>query len=373
LSKYFFSAPGRIEIGGNHTDHQRGSVLTASIDLETTCTAAKNCTDRIYISSDGFESFNIDLSDLSIRENERETPAALVRGVAAWFIENGYNISGFDAEISSNIPIGKGLSSSASFEVLIGNVFTGLFDLETSPLGIARAGKYAENTYFGKPCGFMDQMACSFQGCMMIDFYDPKNPVIKPVKTDLEGYSICVVAADDSHADLTADYAAIPDDMKKVSAYFGKKDLRDIDPDEFYPAIKELRHLGDRPVLRAVHFFEDMKRVKKQYTALKARDTKEFLRLVKESGQSSMAYLQNIYSPSDVNRQGLSIALALAEQVLNDDGAYRVHGGGFAGTILAFVPDKKKEEFKNRISAVFGEGCCCFLKITERPEEGAGI
>ena len=373
MDKKSFSAPGRIEIGGNHTDHQRGMVLTAAIDLETTCTAAINGTDKIRISSDGFGAFEIDLNDLSVRENEKEKPAALVRGIAAWFKENGYAVSGFDAEVSSNIPIGKGLSSSASFEVLIGNVFTGLFDLETTPLEIALAGKYAENTYFGKPCGFMDQTASSFRGCMMIDFYDPLNPVIKPVKADLEGYSICVVAADDSHADLTADYAAIPADMKKIAAYFGKNDLRDVNPDEFYPAIKELRHIGDRPVLRAIHFFEDNRRVEKQFDTLKARDTKEFLRLVKESGQSSMAYLQNIYSPSDVGRQGLSIALALAEQILADAGAYRVHGGGFAGTILAFVPDSKKEEFAGRMSAVFGEGSCCFLKITERPGKGAEI
>jgi galactokinase len=212
----------------------------------------------------------------------------------------------------------------------------------------------------------MDQVASSFSGCMMIDFLDPADPVITPVVADLSGYSMCLVAADDSHEDLTADYAAITDEMKSVAAYFGKGDLRDVPPGVFYPAIKELRRLGDRPVLRAIHFFEECKRVEKQFEALKAGDTKAFLKLVTESGLSSLSCLQNIYSSSNVNQQGLSLALALAGQVLGGEGACRVHGGGFAGTILAFVPDALKEEFTARMSAVFGDGCCYFLSIQER-------
>jgi galactokinase len=242
-------------------------------------------------------------------------------------------------------------------------VFSGLFGLGLSPLDIALAGKFAENVYFGKPCGLMDQAASSFGGCMMIDFNDPLAPIVSPVSADLTGYSMCVVAADDSHADLTANYAAIPDEMKKVAAYFGKDVLRDVPPGAFYKAIKDLRFFGDRPVLRAIHFFEDCGRVERQYQALQAGDTDTFLKLVKESGRSSLAYLQNIYNPADPGTQGIMLALALADRVLGDKGAFRVHGGGFAGTILAFVPDPMKDEFTSQLSAVFGEGCCLFLKI----------
>ena len=366
MNQQFFSAPGRVEIGGNHTDHQRGPVLTAAINLESTCEAAPNGTDFIRVTSDGFDPVAVNVHDLGMRENEKGTRAALVRGVAAWFQNKGYQFSGFDAAVDSNIPIGKGLSSSASIEVLLGNTLTGLFGLAASPLDIALAGQYAENIYFGKPCGLMDQAASSFRGCMMIDFLDPQNPVVSPVRADLTGYSMCLVAADDSHEDLTADYAAIHDEMKAVAAHFGKTELRDVPPDDFYSSIKELRKLGDRPVLRAIHFFDDSERVVKQFNALQKGDTAEFLRLVTESGYSSMAYLQNIYSPSKLNQQGLSLALALAERVLKGEGAFRVHGGGFAGTILTFVPDALKEEFTARLSAVFGEGCCYYLTIRER-------
>ena len=363
IIKKEFSAPGRVEICGNHTDHQHGPVLTAAIDLETRCVAAANGTSFVRIVSEGFDPVEVDLNDLAKREDERNTTAALVRGVAAWFKDKGFAVSGFHAELKSEIPVGKGLSSSAAFEVLMGRVFSGLFGFGASPLDIALAGRFAENVYFGKPCGLMDQAASSFGGCMMIDFRDPQAPVITPVSADLSGYSMCVVAVDDSHADLTPDYAAIHDEMVDVAAFFGKEVLRDLPPDEFYAAIKDLRRLGDRPVLRAIHFYEDSRRVTEQAAALTKGDVKGFLRLVTESGRSSFTCLQNIYSPRSVNRQGLSLALAIAGQVLGDEGACRVHGGGFAGTILAFVPDALKDEFTGRMSAVFGEGCCYFLRI----------
>jgi galactokinase len=277
-------------------------------------------------------------------------------------------ISGFDMEVSTNIPVGKGLSSSAAFEVLLGRTMKGLFGLDTSPLDIALAGQFAENTYFGKPCGLMDQAASSFGGCMMIDFNNPRQPVVTPVHAKFPGYSMCLVAADDSHANLTPDYAAIRDEMKAVAAFFGEDALRAVPPERFYPAIRELRRLGDRPVLRAIHFYEDSRRVGEQFDALRAGDTMAFLKLVKESGRSSLACLQNVYSPTDLNQQGLSLALALAGQVLGERGACRVHGGGFAGTILAFVPDEQKETFTDRLSEVFGDGCCYFLSIKEREE-----
>jgi len=365
MTQKTFSTPGRVEICGNHTDHQRGSVLAAAIDLEIKCTAEPNGTDFIRIPSEEFGDVEIDLNDLQMREAEIGTRAALVRGVAAWFKNRGYEISGFDATVTSDVPNGKGLSSSAAFEVLMGKALKGLFDLDVSPLDLAIAGQQAENNWFGKPCGLMDQVACSLGGCMKIDFNDPLKPVIMPVRADLSGYSLCLVATDDSHEDLTDDYAAIPEEMKKVAAYFGRDYLREVSPDEFFAALKELRHLGDRPVLRAIHFFEECRRVEELFTALQNGETNTFLRLITESGRSSLACLQNIYSPSRINLQGLSLALALAERVLGSEGACRIHGGGFAGSILAFVPDALKEEFTSQLSAVFGEGCCNFLTISK--------
>jgi galactokinase len=363
MSQKEFSAPGRVEIGGNHTDHQCGPVLTAAINLETKGVAALNGTDNVHIMSEGFDDVEVDLNDLDMHEEEKDTAAALVRGIAAWFRNKGHVISGFDAKTSTNIPIGKGLSSSAAFEILIGRIIAGLFGIDVSPLDLALAGRFAENTYFGKPSGLMDQAASSFGGCMMIDFRDPGNPVVTPVRADLTGYSMCLVAADDSHADMTADYAAIYDEMVSVAKHFGKNVLMEVSPDAFYASVGDLRYLGDRPILRAIHFFEESRRVGEQCEALMKGDTLAFLRLVSESGRSSFTCLQNIYSSGNVNKQGLSLALALAGQTLGDEGAYRVHGGGFAGTIMAFVPDHLKDSFTARMSAVFGESCCYFLTI----------
>ena len=360
-----FCAPGRAEIGGNHTDHQRGLVLAAAVDLETRCMASVNGTDVVHISSDGFGETVVDLADLTPQMNEKGTTAALIRGVAAWFSLNRYQIGGFDGRVTSGIPTGIGLSSSAAFEVMTGNIFKGLFNADVPNMDIALAGQFAENEYFGKPCGLMDQAASSFGGLSVIDFLDPQKPGLTPIDAALDGYTLCVVATGGSHADLTDDYAAIPAEMKAIAARFGKQDLRAVDADEFFSSIGSLRDISDRAVLRAIHFFNENERVLLQAAALRTGDISEFLRLVTESGRSSMAYLQNIYVATTPAKQGLTLALALCEQVLRNDGAYRVHGGGFAGTVLAFVPKELIERFSNRMQDVFGAGCCHFLAISQ--------
>jgi galactokinase len=363
MKERFFSAPGRVEIGGNHTDHQHGRVLAAAVDLDVRCSAIPNGTSLVNITNELMGSINVDLNSLDIREDEKETSASLVRGVAAWLNERGFNLGGFDATVTSSVPIGSGLSSSAAFEVLLGNVFKGLFGADLSPLEIALAGQYAENAYFGKPCGLMDQAASSFGGLSMIDFRDPENAAVTPVEADLSGYVMCVVATGCSHADLTHEYAAIPQEMKTVSDHFGKGYLREIPQDDFYAEIGKLRHLSRRAILRAIHFFEDNERVKKQAAALQRGDILTFLDLVNESGRSSLAYLQNVFSSSNPHEQGLTLALALSEKLLSGKGAWRIHGGGFAGTILAFVPDELRETYNKKMCDVFGDGCCHFLNV----------
>ena len=359
----YFSAPGRIEICGNHTDHQHGRVLAAAINLEATAVVQANDTTIIRVKSDGFKEEEIDISNLALHSDELETTTSLVRGIAAWFVKKGYPIGGFDAKISSTIPVGAGLSSSAAIEVLIGNILKGLFGADISKMEIAQAGKFAENVYFGKPCGLMDQTASSFGGMNIIDFKDVENPVVTPIKVDFHDYSICVVDTGGSHADLTPDYAACTTEMKAIANFFNKEYLRDVCQDEFYSSIKKLRHQGDRAILRAIHFYEDHERVLKQAEALTKGDMKTFLELVIESGHSSLAYLQNVYTPTRPQDQGLTIALALSEKILRGTGAWRVHGGGFAGTILAFVPHDKKDEYRDEMNAVFGDNSCHFLKI----------
>ena len=364
MKKRFFSAPGRVEIGGNHTDHQHGCVLAAAIDLEAKCSAIPNGTNIINIENAQYGSASIDISCLEVRDDEIGTPAALVRGVAAWFAERGHTVGGFDAVVSSTIPIGSGLSSSAAFEVLFGNVFKGLFEADVSPLDIALAGRYAENVYFGKPCGLMDQTASSFGGLSMIDFYDPLETTVVPVTADMSGYALCVVATGGDHADLTPEYAAIPDEMRTIANHFGKDYLREVPHDVFYSEFAQMhRHLSDRAILRAHHYFGDHERVAKQAAALERGDITEFFTLVIESGRSSLAYLQNVFNTSDPHNQELTLALALSEKLLKGRGAWRVHGGGFAGTILAFVPDDLKDIYNQQMSEVFGEDCCFFLNI----------
>ena len=365
----YFSAPGRVEIGGNHTDHQRGRVLAAAIDLEAAAAVKANGSNIVRMTSAGFGPLEIDLSDLHAHAGEKGKPEALVRGVAAWFRDNGYPVGGFDAEASSAVPVGEGLSSSAAFEVLTGNIFSGLFGAGLSPAEIAMAGQFAENMYFGKPCGLMDQTASSYGGLNLIDFRDFQKPLVTPVDAEITGYDLCVAATGGSHADLTSDYTACAEEMGAVAAYFGKKYLSEVDADEFFSSAGRLRHLGDRAILRAIHFFGENGRVLKQTDALERGDTGAFLELVVESGRSSLAYLQNVYRPSDPGSQGLTLGLALSEKTLGGAGAWRVHGGGFAGSVLAFVPYDLKNEYSFTMSAVFGEGCCRFLSIRD---EGGG-
>ena len=363
MKERFFSAPGRVEVGGNHTDHQHGCVLAAAINLEATCSAVPNDKNIVNIENKQYGSLSIDLSDLDVRECEKESSAAVVRGVASWFRARGFDIGGFDASISSNIPAGSGLSSSAAFEVLIGNVFKGLYGIDVSALDIAIAGQYAENVYFGKPSGLMDQAASSFGGFNMIDFNDPTNAVVKPINADLSGYTLCVVATGGSHADLTCEYASIPEEMKSVANHFGKDYLREVPIDDFYAQLGQLKHISDRATLRAIHFFEENERVSMQANALEQGDIPAFLELVNQSGRSSLSYLQNVFTTSTPHEQGLTLALALSEKLLEGKGAWRVHGGGFAGTILAFVPNELKASYNKQMNDVFGENSCHFLDV----------
>jgi len=363
MKERYFSAPGRVEIGGNHTDHQHGRVLAAAVNLEAKCSAVPNGTNIVNIKNEQYGSIRVDLDKLDVRDDEKETSTALVRGVAAWFKEHGHTTGGFDATVTSNIPVGSGLSSSAAFEVLIGNAFKGLFDITVSPLDIALAGKFAENNYFGKPCGLMDQAASSFGGLSLIDFRDPLNTLVEPIDADLSGYALCVVTTGGDHVDLTSEYAAIPGEMRTIANYFGKDYLRELSLENFYSEIGKMRHLSGRAILRALHFFEEHERVAKQAYALGCGDIPAFLNLVNESGRSSLAYLQNVYSSSDPHNQELTLALALSEKILAGKGAWRVHGGGFAGTILAFVPDDLMDTYSSHMGDIFGDGCCLFLNV----------
>ena len=366
MEKQYYSAPGRVEICGNHTDHQNGMVLAAAVNLETKCYAVRNDTDTIHIESEGFGAFEVDLSDTGSRDDEKGSTAALVRGVAEWFKRHGYAIGGFDAEVKSEIPVGAGLSSSAAFEVLVGNIFNGLFGSGASRLDVALAGQFAENVYFGKPCGLMDQAASSYGGMLAIDFEDPLRPSVTEIDVDFQGYSICVVATGSSHEELTDEYSAIRIEMESIAKHYGESSLRTVSEADFYDAVESLRYLGDRAILRAMHYFDENTRVKKAATALDKGDIKEFLSCIVESGRSSVALLQNIYSPA-MTQQGISLALALSERQLRGKGAWRVLGGGFAGSILAFVPDDKKEEYGRVMRTVFGEDSCHFLKVSTNP------
>ena len=362
-----YSAPGRSEVGGNHTDHQYGKVLAASINLDAIAVVAKTEDEQIRIKSEGYEPFEVNLNDLNLSEEEKGTSKALTKGVASKLKEKGYEIGGFQAYITSDVLNGAGMSSSAAFEVLLGNIFSGLYnDMKVDPILIAQIGQYAENVYFGKPCGLMDQMASSVGGLINIDFKDPENPIVKQVNVDFEeyGHSLCIVDTKGSHADLTDDYAAIPEEMKKVANFFDEDVLRRVDKNEFYlnlPKIREI--LGDRAVLRAMHLFEENKRVDEEVAALERGDFETFKKLVKASGDSSFKYLQNVYSGHDLQNQSVSIGLAVSDVALGDRGVSRVHGGGFAGTIQAFVPNDIVGMYKETIEHVFGKGSCHVLKV----------
>ena len=370
-----FSAPGRTEVGGNHTDHQHGRVLAGSVDLDVVAVVRAIDENVIRIKSEGYDMIELDLSDLNMRDSEIGRTEALIRGCCAFFNYADYNIGGFEAYATSNVLRGSGLSSSAAFEVLICSVLNGLFnDGKVDSVEIAKISQKAERDYFGKPCGLLDQMACSQGGFTAIDFADPSKPIVERVSFDIaaKGYVLCVVDTHGDHADLTGDYADITVECREISRYFGKDFLRDVDTNEFYSKLADLRaKFGDRAVLRAIHFFNEDERAEQEKLALKQDNFEHFLDLVNESGDSSYKYLQNVYSTSNVKSQGLCLALALTEMFLKGEGACRVHGGGFAGTIQCYIPLDRIDAYRKLIDDVFGVGSCCVLSI--RPVGGCEV
>ena len=368
----YFSAPGRTEIGGNHTDHQRGRVLAAAVNLDTVAAVRPNGTDTIRILSQGYPLCQIDVKELTPKAEEINSTPALIRGVAARFTQLGCKVEGFDAYCESTVLPGSGLSSSAAYEVLIGTIINHLFfGGKVSQAEVAQIGQYAENVFFGKPCGLMDQTASAVGNLVTIDFFDKDHPVIKPVAFDFSvcGHALCIIDSGADHADLTDEYAAVPGEIKAIAAHFGKEVLTQIEEADFFAAIPQLRETcGDRAVLRAVHFYQENARVPKQVAALEAGDFDTFLRLIKESGYSSYMYLQNVIPAGYKEHQDVALALAMCEHYLQGKGAYRVHGGGFAGTVQAFVPFEILEDFRAGIDGVLGEGACHVLSI--RPQGG---
>ncbi len=371
-----FSAPGRTEVGGNHTDHQRGRVLAAGVNLDVIAVVAKNGNSEVNIQSKGYAMDTLSAAELEAVEAERNSSRSLIRGILAKFSELGYSVGGFDAYTTSNVLSGSGLSSSAAFEVLVGTIVNDLFcGGKESALKIAQIGQYAENVYFGKPCGLMDQAASSVGGFITIDFKDAQQPKVEQIGFDFAncGYSLCIIDTAGSHADLTPDYAAIPAEMKQAAAFFGKEVLSEVEEQTFFASLAPLRKkIGDRGVLRAIHFFEENERVLKEVAALKDNNFDEFKKLVIESGYSSYMYLQNVFSPTHVQEQGVSLTLALCQRLLEPvGGAYRVHGGGFAGTVQSFVPVGYLDEFIAKMEAALGKGSCHTLSI--RPVGGTRI
>ncbi len=370
-----FSAPGRTEIGGNHTDHQHGLVLAASVDLDVIAAVAPNGLDCIRVKGEGFPLDTVDLLDLSVREEEKGTSAALIRGVAAQFAERGCRIEGFDAYTSSSVLKGSGLSSSAAFEVLLGNIINSLFyGGRCDPVELAKIGQRAENVYFGKPSGLLDQMACSVGGMVAIDFADTADPAVERVDFDFAaaGHALCIIDSGADHADLTHEYAAVTEDLRAVCARFGKSVLREVPEADFLAALPELRReCGDRAVLRALHVYGENRRAGGEADALRRGDFDGFLRLVRESGLSSWRFLQNVVPAGYTARQEVAVALALCEALLGERGASRVHGGGFAGTVQAFVPLDMLERFRSEMDRVLGPGACHVLTV--RPVGGVRL
>ena len=368
-----YSAPGRTEIGGNHTDHQHGRVLAGSVNIDMIAAAAPNDKNQLRVQSEGYDLCVIDLNDLEARKEEENTTAALLRGECAAFTQRGAKLAGLDVYVSSNVPKGSGVSSSAAFEVLIGVILNDRFMTEkVSPIAIAQIGQWAENVYFGKPCGLMDQMASSVGNIITIDFASPAKPVVEPVAVDFSkaGLALCILDSGADHADLTDEYAAIPAECRAVAAVCGGEVLRDVPFETFLAKLPECRRqCGDRAVLRAFHVYADNDRVAKQVAALHDGDFDTFLRLVNESGRSSWEYLQNVIPAGYKEHQEVGVTIAAAKHLLGDKGAVRVHGGGFAGTVQAFVPVEMLDEFKAGMEAILGEGRCHVLSI--RPEGGA--
>ena len=364
-----FSAPGRTEIGGNHTDHQHGRVLAAAVGLDMLAAVGENGENVIRVQSEGYRMCTVELDDLTVREREKNTTLALIRGVAAKFREMGAQVRGFNAYVVSDVLRGSGLSSSAAFEVLTGVIVNELsFGGKATPVQIAQIGQYAENVYFGKPSGLMDQMASSVGNLVAIDFADPQKPVVERVEFDFAatGHSLCILDCGADHADLTDEYAAIPNELKVICAHFGKIVLRDVPEADFYRELPALRKLaGDRAVLRAIHFYGDNARVPRQVDALKHGDFDAFLSMVRESGRSSWMYLQNVIPAGYKTHQDMALTLALCDRLLGDRGAFRVHGGGFAGTVQAFVPNDMLAAFRAETERVLGAGSCHVLAIRQ--------
>ncbi len=366
------SAPGRTEICGNHTDHQHGRVLAGAVDLDFLACAAPNGTNTIRFQSQGWPLVEVELDTLEPKQEEKESTAALVRGMAAQAAQRGYPVSGFDVYAVSDVLPGSGLSSSAACEVLLGVIENHLFcGDKLDPVTIAQMGQRAENLYFGKPSGLMDQTASSVGGAVAIDFADPAAPVVRTVAVDLAGlgYALCIIDSGASHADLTAEYAAVPQEMGAVAAYFGKQVLREVEEEQVLQNLPQLRQaVGDRAVLRALHFFADDRRVEQEADALEQGDMESFLALVNQSGRSSWDLLQDITPTGAVKEQAMAVALTVAERALAGRGACRVHGGGFAGTIQAFVPLDMLEAFRKQVESCLGAGSCHVLSI--RPVGG---
>ena len=368
----YYSAPGRTEIGGNHTDHQRGRVLAAAVNLDTVAAVRLNGTDLIRVQSKGYPLCEVNITELTPVESEINTTPALIRGIAARFAELGCKVGGFDAYCESTVLPGSGLSSSAAFEVLIGTIINSMFfENQASAPQVAQIGQYAENVFFGKPCGLMDETASAVGNLITIDFFDKDHPVIESVDFDFAscGHALCIIDTGADHADLTDEYAAVPGEIKAIAAYMGKEVLTEIDEADFYAKIPELRkECGDRAVMRAIHFYQENARVPKQVEALRNGNFEQFLSLVKQSGYSSYMYLQNVIPAGYKQHQDVAVALAVSEHYLNGRGAYRVHGGGFAGTIQAFVPFDMLDGFVAAMDGILGEGACHVLSI--RPQGG---
>lgn len=369
------SAPGRTEVCGNHTDHNNGKVLAASINLDAIAVVSKNDDNTIRVKSKGHNMNVVDLNDLVPNEANFGSSTTLVQGVAATIKNLGYKVAGFDACTTSDVMGGSGLSSSAAFEVLLGSVLSYMFnDGKISPVEIAKVAQYSENVFFGKPCGLLDQMASSVGTFVTIDFKSTKDPVIKKIDFDFSksGHSLCIVDTHGNHSDLTDDYAAVRAEMESVAQALGKNVLREVSYDDFFAALPELTgRVNDRAILRAIHFFNENKRVEKAVECLENNDFEGFKQVIIDSGRSSFMLNQNVYTPKNPTEQKLSLALAISKELLDGKGAWRVHGGGFAGTIQAFVPNDMLDVYKKTIEGVFGEGSCHVLII--RPVGGTQV
>ena len=365
------STPGRTELGGNHTDHNLGNVLAGSVDLDSVCVASLNSESGVVLDSEGYETVRLDITDLAFRADEKDTTAALLRGVLSRFSELGYKTGGFSCNMDSKVLPGSGLSSSASVEVMLGTLLSELFNGgDVDFVEVAKIGRYAENNFFGKACGLMDQLACAAGGVVGIDFRDPENPEIKPVNYSFNdrGYELMVTDVGSSHANLSDEYSAIPAEMECVAGFFGKSVCREISMEQLVAEIPALRKsCGDRAVLRVYHFLNENERAVKELEALEADRLDEYFGLVQESGRSSFQYLQNVYLGSNPSEQGTSIGLAFTEEFLSGEGACRIQGGGFAGTIQAYIPKKRVKGYIGYMEKIFGNGCTTELRIRNKP------